>query len=79
MTNYSKYTWVCTGNCDALIEYTYKNGYILPNLVTCPCNSICTLLSVEPATILPTTTEKENKSRLIFFKAIIHKPIKYNI
>jgi len=22
--NYQKYTWVCTGDCDALIEYTIK-------------------------------------------------------
>lgn len=59
MTKYSKYTWVCTGTCDALIEYTFKDNYILPNLVQCPCHSNCTLLSVEDATIQPTTTEEE--------------------
>ena len=59
MTKYSKYTWVCTGTCDALIEYTFKDNYILPNLVQCPCHSMCTLLSVEDATIQPTTTEEE--------------------
>lgn len=61
MTKYSKYTWVCTGDCDALIEYTYKDGYGWPNGVmqlTCPCGSICTLLSVEPATIVPSTTKE---------------------
>ena len=59
MTNYQKYTWVCTGDCDALIEYTIKDGYGWPagemNL-TCRCNSDCTLLSVEDATIPYTDT-----------------------
>jgi hypothetical protein len=57
MTTYNKYTWVCTGDCDALIEYTFKDGFGWPNGVmdlTCPCNSKCTLLSVEDATIQPT-------------------------
>ena len=67
MTKYQKYTWVCTGDCDALIEYTCKDGYGWPNGVidlTCPCNSKCTLLSVEDATIpytdspLPTKEEQ---------------------
>jgi hypothetical protein len=59
MTKYQKYTWVCTGDCDALIEYTIKDGYGWPagemNL-TCRCNSDCTLLSVEDATIPYTDT-----------------------
>ena len=61
MITYSKYTWVCTGDCDALIEYTFKDGFGWPNGVmqlTCPCNSTCTLLSVDDATITPTTTEE---------------------
>jgi hypothetical protein len=67
MTNYQKYTWVCTGDCDALIEYTIKDGYGWPAGVmdlTCRCNSNCTLLSVEDATIpytdspLPTKEDK---------------------
>jgi hypothetical protein len=67
MPIYNKYTWVCTGDCDALIEYTLKDGFGWPNGVmqlTCPCNSTCTLLSVEDATIpytdtpLPTEEEK---------------------
>jgi hypothetical protein len=64
MTNYQKYTWVCTGDCDALIEYTIKDGYGWPagemNL-TCRCNSYCTLLSVVDATIDPSTTTKEEQ------------------
>jgi hypothetical protein len=67
MTKYQKYTWVCTGDCDALIEYTFKDGYGWPNGVmdlTCRCGTNCTLLSVEDATIpytdspLPTKEEK---------------------
>jgi hypothetical protein len=67
MTKYQKYTWVCTSDCDALIEYTFKDGYGWPNGVmdlTCRCGNDCTLLSVEDATIpytdspLPTEEEK---------------------
>ena len=67
MTKYQKYTWVCTSDCDALIEYTFKDGYGWPNGVTdltCRCGTSCILLSVEDATIpytdspLPTEEEK---------------------
>jgi len=64
MTTYNKYTWVCTGDCDALIEYTMKDGFGWPNGVmqlTCPCNSNCTLLSVEDVTIPYTDTPIETK------------------
>jgi len=64
MTTYEKYTWVCTGDCDALIEYTIKDGYGWPAGVmdlTCRCGSNCTLLSVEDATIPPITTTKEEQ------------------
>ena len=59
MTKYQKYTWVCTSDCDALIEYTMKDGYGWPNGVmdlTCRCGTYCTLLSVEDATIPYTDT-----------------------
>jgi hypothetical protein len=66
MTKYQKYTWVCTSDCDALIEYTFKDGYGWPNGVmdlTCRCGTACTLLSVEDATIpytdTPLTTKEE--------------------
>jgi len=55
---------VCTGDCDALIEYTYKDGFGWPNgvmQITCPCNSTCTLLSVEDATIPYTDTQLPTK------------------
>jgi hypothetical protein len=62
MTNYQKYTWICPGDCDALIEYTFKDGYGWPNGVmdlTCRCGTACILLSVVDATITPSTTTKE--------------------
>jgi hypothetical protein len=61
---YSKYTFVCTGDCDALIEYTFKDGFGWPNGVvqlTCPCGSDTIYLSVQDATIPPTTQTKEEK------------------
>ena len=67
MTTYNKYTWVCTGDCDALIEYTYKDGFGWPNGVmqlTCPCNSTCTLLSVEDATIPYTETNQTKEEKM---------------
>lgn len=86
MTRYQKYTWVCTGDCDSLIEYTVKDGYGWPAGVmdlTCRCNSNCTLLSVEDATIpytdspLPTkeetmeTTTNYDANVLVTYKDII--------
>ncbi len=62
MATYQKYTWVCTGDCDALIEYTIKDGYGWPAGVmdlTCRCGSNCTLLSVEDATIHPTNEREQ--------------------
>lgn len=66
MTKYQKYTWVCTGDCDALIEYTIKDGFGWPSSVmelTCKCGSDCTWVSVEDATIpytdTPLTTKEE--------------------
>lgn len=61
---YSKYTFVCTGDCDALIEYTFKDGLGWPNGVveiTCPCGTLCTYLSVEDATIPSINQTKEEK------------------
>jgi len=67
MSAYQKYTWVCPSDCDALIEYTFKDGYGWPSGVTeltCRCGTPCILLSVQDATIpytdspLPTKEEK---------------------
>jgi len=60
-TKWFKYTWVCNSECDALIEYTFRSGYT-PNVIdiTCLCGSNTTLLSVDDATILSTTTKEEN-------------------
>ena len=66
-SKYQKYTWICPSDCDALIEYTFKDGYGWPAGVmelTCRCGTACILLSVEDATIpytdspLPTKEEK---------------------
>jgi hypothetical protein len=73
MTKYQKYTWVCTSDCDALIEYTFKDGYGWPNGVmdlTCRCGTSCTLLSVEDATISTTVPDTYNPNLLVTYKVI---------
>jgi hypothetical protein len=73
MTHYQKYTWICPSDCDALIEYTFKDGYGWPAGVmelTCRCGTDCILLSVEDATIpytdslLPTKEEKMEEATI---------------
>ena len=58
----TKYTFVCDPeHCDCLIELTSSDGFGFPSGVmqlTCPCGRKTTLLSVEHATIAPTTTEE---------------------
>jgi hypothetical protein len=78
MTTYNKYTWVCTGDCDALIEYTIKDGFGWPNGVmqlTCPCNSRCTLVSVEDATIPYTDTPLQTKEEPMEESTVTTTPI----
>jgi len=59
----SKYTFVCDPDeCDCLIELTSSDGFGFPSGVTeltCPCGRKTTLVSVEHATIAPSTTTKE--------------------
>ena len=61
----SKYTFICDPDeCDCLIELTSSDGFGFPSGVTeltCPCGRKTTLLSVEHATIAPTTQTKEEK------------------
>ena len=61
----SKYTFVCDPDeCDCLIELTSSDGFGFPSGVTeltCPCGRKTTLVSVEHATIAPTTQTKEDK------------------
>ena len=61
MTKWTKYTFVCNGICDALIEYTLQAGFTFNDVTefTCVCGSNTTLVSVDDATILPTTTKEE--------------------
>ena len=78
---YSKYTWVCTGDCDALIEYTFKDGFAWPNGVmqlTCPCGSTCTLLSVDDATIVPSTTKEGQNMETTMNNLPLSDAEKYN-
>ena len=59
----SVYTFVCDPDeCDCLIQLTSSDGFGFPSGVTeltCPCGRKTTLLSVEHATITPTTTKEE--------------------
>ena len=59
----SKYTFVCDPDeCDSLIELTSSDGFGFPSGVTeltCPCGRKTTLVSVEHATIAPSTQTKE--------------------
>ena len=61
----SKYTFVCDPDeCDCLIELTSSDGFGFPSGVTeltCPCGRKTTLVSVEHATIAPSTLTKEEK------------------
>ena len=78
MTKYQKYTWVCTSDCDALIEYTFKDGYGWPNGVmdlTCRCGTACTLLSVEDATIPYTDTPLQTKEEPMEESTVTTTPI----
>ena len=61
MENWYKYSLVCNGDCDALIEYTFKAGYTPnePQNIQCLCGSTTTLMSVVDATIKPTQQKEE--------------------
>ena len=87
MGKWYKYTYVCTGECDALIEYTMKAGYT-PNeaKLTCLCGSATTLLSVADATIQPTNERNEMDivtmneyypSQSVVLKQIIDEDMKF--
>ena len=81
MTKYQKYTWICTSDCDALIEYTFKDGYGWPNGVTdltCRCGTSCTLLSVEDATIPYTDTTLPKEERMETETSAVTVPDTYN-
>jgi len=81
MTKYQKYTWVCTSDCDALIEYTFKDGYGWPAGVmdlTCRCGTACTLLSVEDATIPYTDTPLTKEETMEESTPAVTVPDTYN-
>jgi hypothetical protein len=70
----SKYTFICDPDeCDCLIELTSSDGFGFPSGVTeltCPCGRKTTLLSVEHATIAPSTQTKEEKMEDITTPAV---------
>ena len=80
----SKYTFVCDPDeCDCLIELTSSDGFGFPSGVTeltCPCGRKTTLLSVEHATIAPTTQTKEEKMEDTTYGATVNPvvPESYN-
>lgn len=64
MTTWTKYTYACDPNeCDALIEFTSRDGFGFPSgsvgNITCPCGRVPNLLSVEDATIAPINERKQ--------------------
>jgi hypothetical protein len=72
---------VCTSDCDALIEYTFKDGYGWPNGVmdlTCRCGTACTLLSVEDATIPYTDTPLTKEETMEESTPAVTVPDTYN-
>jgi len=74
----SKYTFVCDPDeCDCLIELTSSDGFGFPSGVTeltCPCGRKTTLLSVEHATIAPSTQTKEEKMETTIGSDALHSP-----
>lgn len=77
-TKWTKYSFVCNSECDALIEYTLQSGYTFNDVtvITCACGSDTTCVSVEDATIQPTTT-KEDKMETTY-GATVSPVVDYN-
>ncbi len=52
---WSKYIFVCNGDCDALLEFTFKDNCGFPKgtvSTLCPCGSDTTYISIEQATVI---------------------------
>jgi hypothetical protein len=66
-TKWTKYSFVCNSECDALIEYTLKAGYTFNDVavIICACGSDTTCVSVEDATILPNNERKEMETNTV--------------
>ena len=76
---WTKYTYACDPDeCDSLIEYTCSDKFGFPSgsvmNITCPCGRKPNLLSVEPATILPITEQKENKMETLALNEASYNP-----
>ena len=89
-TKWFKYSYVCTSECDALIEYTMKAGYT-PNEtnIKCLCGGDTVRVSVVDATIAPNKERKEmetltppsdyNPNQLVTYKSINNGQATYPI
>jgi membrane-bound lytic murein transglycosylase len=66
-TKWTKYSFVCNSECDALIEYTLQAGYTFNDVtvIICACGSDTTCVSVEDATIQPNQTKEEKMETTI--------------
>jgi hypothetical protein len=62
LETWTKHSFACDPDeCDTLAEYTVKDTFGWPSgvvQITCPCGRKMNYLSVEPATILPITNER---------------------
>jgi hydroxymethylpyrimidine pyrophosphatase-like HAD family hydrolase len=78
-TKWTKYSFVCNSECDALIEYTLQDGYTFNDvtIITCACGDSTTCVSVEDATIRPNLT-KEEKMEPYSATVTPAAPIEYN-
>ena len=65
-----KYSYVCP-SCDSLLEYTIKDTYTGVSKVTCICGGNAVQVSVEDATIQPSTNERNQMETVEYLKAQI--------
>ena len=66
-TKWTKYSFVCNSECDALIEYTLQAGYTFNDVtvIICACGSDTTCVSVEDATIQPTNEREQMETNTV--------------
>jgi len=66
-TKWTKYSFVCNSECDALIEYTLQAGYTFNDVtvIICACGSDTTCVSVEDATIQPTNEREKMETNTV--------------
>ena len=65
-----KYSYVCP-SCDSLIEFTIQDTWIPMSKVTCVCGGNAVQVSVEDATIQPSTNERNQMETVDYLKSRI--------